>query len=1334
MSSVPSAEPFPLWALLPKKETTALAFLTKYPTYDGRGVKVAIFDSGVDPGAPGLQLTTDGKPKIIEMMDATGAGDVDTSVVVEVDKDDQTITTLTGRKLTVPSSWVNPSGKYHLGVKNGYELYTKALRDRISKEYMDKHFTPEQKRLQADAILKLEAFNSKANPNGLSNEERLIKEELQAAVDNLAAFEKKLCDLGTTYDCIVFHDGKDWQVAISEGDDLASVQLLTPFSRSHQFRQLTSRDKLNISVNVHEEGNLLEIVSIPTSHGTHVASIATANFPDCPEKNGVAPGAQVVSICIGDGRLGSMEVAPALIRAANKVAQLGVDVINMSYGEHSHWTGGKVMDALQELVNKYNVVYCGSAGNRGPALSTIGTPPTCETSAIMSIGAYVSPEMMAAEYSMRQKLPGQQYTWTSRGPTLDGDHGVSICAPGGAITSVPQYTLKSAQLMNGTSMASPNAAGCVSLVLSGLKQEGIPYSTYSLRRAVEATAAKVPGYDPLAMGHGLIQVSSAFEHLQQHRNLAERDVRFHVTVNSRKKGIYLRHVSQTTRATAHSITVDPVLLNDQERTPEDKLAFEMNFAITCDVPWVTIPSHLSMSYTSRNFAVQVDPTGLAPGLHTGFIRAHDVTNVTKGAVFQVPINVLKTDDLCEANNYQLTRTVSLKPGQLVRHFIAPPLGTSSLVVKFKNVSEKEPSHFILHAIQLQPQASCRTTEVEKFFALDPCAEVSHGLYLHTNRTVEVCLGKWWSSLGQADLEYTIELHGLRPSQDSVIMQASETIHRIELVNSMNGKFEALSPKVDLKTLVVPLRPVESKIRPLGARDTSLDGQRRTYENVLTYNLTIGKSGTEVCFFCPMLSDTLYESEFNSQMWMLFDTNKRHLLTGDAYPERYTTKLDKGDYVLKFHVSHDSSAALEKLNELVVCMTQKLSASVALDVYNSHKEALIDGKKFGDKTLKPNGTCGVFFTSLAADKLPKGLPVPVGSYFSGSVSFTKDEVRKKLEAFPFKYVIDTEAAKKSGSKGSGSPVSGSADAPSAGQIEGAETSEEQFAEALKDLKVTWLAKMSGKSSQDLFAELSEAFEKKKKATAPSGHERAAPNDPASNLSASTLGSSSAPSSSSSSPSLADDKRCALLLSMIQSIENEPTRSEANLLLIIKFADEIIDKVNVNELIGSLVAAKLDKKENGGNGSSIFKNLEKNKNQLVEALCTKGMALVDLLTANDGQEKNATKIAADFTIDQVDEIYFVLLKLSNKDDKIIYDNVKIMQFIEKHSRLRGQHNRLVKLLLKQQENGAIGGQSTKTWTMDNEKKLADTLDQAGLAHAAQMVKRTLHVKFPKTYRLF
>ena len=83
------------------------------------------------------------------------------------------------------------------------------------------------------------------------------------------------------------------------------------------------------------------------------------------------------------------------------------------------------------------------------ALSTVGAPGST-TGALLGVGAYVGPRMQTDMYAMTRQpgapldgaadVDGGLYSFSSRGPCADGDWGVALCAPGGAVASVPKQT------------------------------------------------------------------------------------------------------------------------------------------------------------------------------------------------------------------------------------------------------------------------------------------------------------------------------------------------------------------------------------------------------------------------------------------------------------------------------------------------------------------------------------------------------------------------------------------------------------------------------------------------------------------------------------------------------------------------------------------------------------------------------------------------------------------------------------------------------------------------------------------------------------------------------
>ena len=519
---------------MPKHETQAASFIAKNPAYNGDGVVIAILDTGVDPGAPHLKETPSGKPKVVDIIDCTGSGDVemhDAEVCGTLSTPDfeyKQIKGLSGRILTL-GNWTNPSGKYKVGLKNLQDLFPKDLTERFNSRrkelFMEIHH-------QLRTAAKQELINYKGADMD-------TKFEIKSKCDALDEMAKSYNDPGVNIDCVVFHDGENWRsvLDVSETGDLRLLKPMTDYKTEHHYESFGGDSMMNYSVNIYDEGAILSIVTTAGSHGTHVAAIAAAYCKEEPELSGVAPGAQIVSLKIGDHRLGSMETGTGLVRAAIELSRQKIDIANMSYGEAAAVPNyGRFIELLRDdYINKSGGIFVTSAGNAGPALSTVGAPAG-SIHDVIGVGAYVNHEMMEAEYALLDKVTERPYTWSSRGPATDGDVGIDIFAPGAAITSVPQYNLKKSQLMNGTSMSSPNCCGCISLVeffnqlISGLKKLGIQYTPYKIKAVLINTAKDIQ--DP--MKAGMIQVDDAWNFLTEIvKSYKQHDQQYNVTIINR---------------------------------------------------------------------------------------------------------------------------------------------------------------------------------------------------------------------------------------------------------------------------------------------------------------------------------------------------------------------------------------------------------------------------------------------------------------------------------------------------------------------------------------------------------------------------------------------------------------------------------------------------------------------------------------------------------------------------------------------------------------------------------------------------------------------------------
>ena len=262
---------------------------------------VAILDTGVDPGAIGMQRTPDGRPKVLDLVDATGAGDVDTST-----RQEDCAACVEGLSAATYLGWTT------FGHGRACE---RILCSQVGRWKKRQHAGTWQRQAINALEVELSALRKDAEKN---------KDALADASTRLTQL-RDACggaspDEGPIYDVVVFRDGSGtWRAALdlAQTGDLRGATLFTNFRAERQYGTFEEHDGLmNFAVNIYNDGDLVSIYCDTGAHGSHVAGIVAGHHPGQPALDCVAAGVQIVGIKTGDTMLGSMETGPGLERSA----------------------------------------------------------------------------------------------------------------------------------------------------------------------------------------------------------------------------------------------------------------------------------------------------------------------------------------------------------------------------------------------------------------------------------------------------------------------------------------------------------------------------------------------------------------------------------------------------------------------------------------------------------------------------------------------------------------------------------------------------------------------------------------------------------------------------------------------------------------------------------------------------------------------------------------------------------------------------------------------------------------------------------------------------------
>lgn len=690
------------WNFMPAKQIGSVDFIAANPQFDGRGVVIAILDTGVDAFAPGMLTTTTGQTKLIEVRDFSTEGDWETALA-ELDDtstgDAPVFKTEDGFLLRGAAALPVPP---IVGDDVAHPVYI--------------------------GVIKESGFVNNPDVNDLNDDGDttdkfgfLVYAADRTAVEaalGLGAGYEMLQDLNETAAATVSAERqsqKVWVVAVDvDGNgDLADEKLLRDYHINYDTFALAadnapdSRALMAWEINVRSNEDFLGNPEAPTvefhfddgSHGSHCAGIAAGHQINHQEGlNGAAPGAWVMSLKLGDNRLAGGATRTSSMRkcyeyAAEFEERWGIPVvINMSFGIDSVEEGEDAMgEWLDDLLADHPTLYvCTSAGNSGPGLSTVGLPATSYS--LISSGASLSVETGADLYNARMKQDSL-FNFSSRGgETAKPD----VVSPGSAMSTVPGFVDGSARF-NGTSMASPQTAGAVAQLVGAAQLKGLDIHWGMIKRALIAGGTPISGLKLLDQGGGLVTVDASWKVLQKLADSKTAHDLLWYNIETacpfQNDGLSDAAYWRTPGGAPFSpenvtFTVHPVFHPDLG--PDERDNFFRSFSFKSEADWIKIVSgdryirgDMGMTVTCRYDGKKLNQPGAYSGRIIATLDAGDLGGLA-GREFYLWNTVVIGDPVGpEAGYMKVYDGKDLVQSSVHRYYIDAPAGASAMRVRLE---------------------------------------------------------------------------------------------------------------------------------------------------------------------------------------------------------------------------------------------------------------------------------------------------------------------------------------------------------------------------------------------------------------------------------------------------------------------------------------------------------------------------------------------------------------------------------------------------------------------------------------------------------------------------